>query len=271
MRALLRVYQYINILSIDIVAGAIICALFFAKIFQVQIKTYGLLALGLTVWIIYTVDHLRDAKKIKHHASTQRHRFHQQHFHTLMWLVGLAMVLDTFTIFFIRRQVFEWGLILSAIVMLYLIAQHSLRFLKELFIASLYTCGVLILSATITAIEVDLVHQLLILQFGFIAWINLVLFSWFDQVFDLRDEQNSFVTTVGERATRLFLCGLFGFNFLLTAIQIIFHGPLTPVLILLMMNTILFLIFIWRTALAKNDLYRLIGDAVFLFPVFFLL
>ena len=66
MRAGLRFYQYINILSLDIAAGAVISAVFFAQIFNVQIKPYGLLALGLTVWIIYTVDHLRDAKKIKH-------------------------------------------------------------------------------------------------------------------------------------------------------------------------------------------------------------
>lgn len=271
MSTLFRLYQHINILSLDIVAGAVICALFFAKIFQVQIKTFGLLALGLTVWIIYTVDHLRDAKKIKHRASTQRHRFHQQHFQPLFFVLCLVIVLDTITIFFIRRQVFEWGLILSAMVILYLIAQHSLRFLKELFIASLYTCGVLLLSVTLAKVEVGLTHYLLILQFGCIAWINLVLFSWFDQVFDLRDEQNSFVTIAGERATRLLLCVLFGFNFFITLIQIILQGPLTPVLILFAMNMVLFIIFMWRTAFAKNDLYRLIGDAIFLFPIFFLI
>ncbi len=183
MRAGLRFYQYINILSLDIAAGAVISALFFAQIFNVQIKPYGLLALGLTVWIIYTVDHLRDAKKIKHSASTQRHRFHQQYFYTLTVFVGLAILLDAVTIFFIRRQVFEWGLILFAIVMIYLIVQQYLRFLKEFFIASLYTWGVLLLSITITTITLNITYALLIIQFGLIAWTNLVLFSWFDHAF----------------------------------------------------------------------------------------
>ena len=183
MRAGLRFYQYINILSLDIAAGAVISALFFAQIFNVQIKPYGLLALGLTVWIIYTVDHLRDAKKIKHNASTQRHRFHQQYFYTLTVFAGLAILLDAVTIFFIRRQVFEWGLILFAIVMIYLIVQQYLRFLKEFFIASLYTWGVLLLSITITTITLNITYALLIAQFGLIAWTNLVLFSWFDHHF----------------------------------------------------------------------------------------
>jgi hypothetical protein len=271
MHAVLRIYQYINMLSLDIAAGAVISARFFAKIFNVQIKPYGLVALGLTVWIIYTVDHLRDAKKIKHSASTQRHRFHQQYFNSLIFFLGLAILLDAFTIFFIRRQVFEWGLILLSVVIIYLIVQQYLRFLKEFFIASLYTLGVLLLSITITSMDMSMMHGLLIIQFGMIAWTNLVLFSWFDHVFDQQDKQNSFVTMMGKRATCFFLYGLFGVNFLITAIQVLGFATTTPVLILCIMNIILFLIFTLRSSLAKNDVYRLIGDAVFLVPALFLI
>ena len=271
MRAALRFYQYVNTLSLDIAAGAVISALFFAKIFDVQVKPYGLIALGLTVWIIYAVDHLRDAKNIKHKASTQRHRFHQQYFHVLMIVLFFAIALDTFTLFFIRRQVFEWGLILLVVVILYLIVQQYLRFLKEFFIASLYTCGVLLVSITITTIDVNMMHLLLIIQFGMIAWTNLVLFSWFDHVFDERDEQNSFVTMMGKRATGFFLYGLFGVNFLITAILVASVTTSMPVMILCSMNIILFLIFIFRNSLARYDLYRLIGDAVFLIPAFLLI
>jgi hypothetical protein len=69
-----------NILSLDVVAGAVAGALFFGEILQVQLSFSVLTALGLTVWIIYTLDHLRDAKQILNVASTDRHRFHQEHF-----------------------------------------------------------------------------------------------------------------------------------------------------------------------------------------------
>jgi hypothetical protein len=271
MRAVLRFYQYINILSLDIATGAVISAQFFGKIFNVQIKPYGLMALGLTVWIIYTVDHLRDAKKIKHRASTQRHQFHQQYFHPLIFVLCMAILLDAVTIFFIRRQVFEWGLVLLSAVVFYLIVQQYLRFLKEFFIAALYTCGILLPSITITSIDVDLMDGLLIVQFGLVAWINLVLFSWFDHVFDQQDEQNSFVTMMGKRTTFFFLCGLFGLNFLIAVMQVAEFEFSTPVLMLGIMNITLFLIFVFRNPLAKNDLYRLIGDAVFLIPALFLI
>jgi hypothetical protein len=271
MRAILRLYKNINILSIDIVAGAIIGALFFGKIFQVEIKTFGLIALGLSVWIIYTTDHLRDAKKIRHQASTERHRFHQKHFRTLIRALSLAIALDAISIFYIRRQVFEGGLILLPMVLLYLVVQQYLRFLKEFFIAILYTCGVLLLSVTLTSIEMSITHYLMIFQFGLIAWINLILFSWFDRGYDERDKQNSFVTIIGGKGTCVFLYVLFTLIFLLTLILIWRGGPSTPVAILLMMTIALFVIFIFRAKLARNDLYRMIGDAVFLFPVIYLI
>jgi hypothetical protein len=271
MQALHRFYHYINILSLDIAAGAVASALFFAKIFEVQIKPYGLIALALTVWIIYTIDHLRDAKNIKHSASTERHRFHQQYFHALIFCLGLAVLVDAVTIFFIRRQVLEWGLILWVAVVVYLMFQQFLRFLKEFFIATLYTSGVLLLSVTVTSTELHLDHILLIIQFGMIAWSNLVLFSWFDHVFDQQDKQNSFVTMMGNRTTLLFLYGLFVFSFLIATVQFIAFTISLPVGVLCIMNMVLLLIFIFRRSLSKDDAYRLIGDAVFLIPVFYLI
>ncbi len=271
MRTIIRLYQYVNILSLDIVAGAVISALFFAKIFEVNVKVYGLIALGLTVWIIYTVDHLRDAKKIKHPASTRRHRFHQRNFKALLFFLCWAIVIDAITIFFIRKQVFEWGLILFVGVIVYLIVQQSLRFLKEFVIAALYTCGILILSISLTPIDIGRAHYFHIVQFGLIAWTNLVLFSWFDQHYDQKDEQNSFVTIVGDRLTGDFLYGLCGLNYLLTLIHITLSEVNTPVIILFLMNIVLFFIFFFRKSMAKDDLYRLIGDAVFLLPAIFLI
>jgi hypothetical protein len=271
MRAVLKLYQYLNILSIDIAAGAVVSAMFFAGIFNVQVRAYGLLALGLTVWIIYTADHLRDAKRIKHRASTLRHQFHQRYFTQLIVWLCIAVMLDAVTIYFIRREVFEWGLILFIAVIVYLAVQQSLRFLKELFIATLYTAGILLLSIAAMNLEFTLIHYLLILQFGVIAWTNLLLFSWFDQTFDQQDKQNSFVTILGHRTTYFFLIGLFVFCFLLTAFEILQHGPVAPIIILLIMDSTLLLIFIFQKFFSKNDLYRLVGDAIFLFPFFILI
>ncbi len=271
MRVLFRFFQYINILSLDIVGGAIASALFFGEILNVQIKPIGLVALGLTVWVIYTIDHLRDARKIPHPAATLRHRFHQENFRVLSFILMIATVADAVAIFFIRRQVFEWGMVLTAVVALYLIFHRSLRFLKELFVASLYTAGVLLLSVTVSPVHLSTPHYFMIIQFAIAAWANLVLFSWFDQAFDERNEQNSFVTILGRKTAQIFLYGLFLLSFLLTVIQLLMEIQTAPVLILLLMNATLFLIFMFRVPLEKDDKYRLIGDAVFLFPLLLLI
>ena len=262
MPVLVRFFQYINILSLDIVGGSIASALFFGKILKVQIKPIGLVALGLTVWAIYTIDHLRDARKIAHPAATLRHRFHQDNFRVLLFLLLIAIIADAIAIFFIRRQVFEWGLILSAVVALYLILHRSLRFLKELFVASLYTVGVLLLSVTVSPIHLEMPHYCMIIQFAIAAWTNLLLFSWFDQVFDQRNEQNSFVTILGRKTTQAFLYGLFLASFLLTIVQLLMEIQMAPVLILLLMNATLFLIFMFRVPLEKDDRFQLVKNLI---------
>jgi hypothetical protein len=260
MSVLFKKYQIVNILSIDIVAGAVISALFFSKLLLVEVKIYGLVALALTVWIIYTIDHLRDARRIRHPAATLRHRFHQENYRTLLFVLYGAIVIDAAIILFIRRQVFEWGLILSAIVLLYLMIHRSLRFLKELFIASLYTAGILLLSITTTPVQTGLMHYLVILQFGSIAWANLVLFSWFDVAFD---QQND--------TTEILLIELFALNFIIAIIQLSMAAPIMAVFILIAMNSVLLIIFLFRKVLEKHELYRSIGDAIFMLPAFFLI
>src|SRR5260221_9904362 len=124
MKKILATYRIINILSLDVAAGAVVSASFFARIFNVTILPQGLISLGLTVWIIYTADHLLDAKKLKQAASTERHRFHQQHFNILSVAMLLAMLVDFTQIYFIRNVVFRAGLWLSFIVAIYFLVQH---------------------------------------------------------------------------------------------------------------------------------------------------
>jgi hypothetical protein len=266
------IYRKINLLSLDIVAGVIICALFFSRIFQVYIRPQGLITLGLTVWIIYTADHLLDAHKIKGDASTERHRFHQRNFLPLLLLLGMGTVLNAILIFFIRQPVFFWGLLWIGIVAFYLLFQKHLRFFKEVIAALLYTGGVLLPSLAVSHRAVDFFSGALMIQFFLIAWFNLILFSWFDEEKDIRDKQQSFVTTVGRNRTRRFLFLIFFINGALFVGQLMYPTPwLVPLFILMGMNSILLLILLREQWFRAHDRFRLWGDAVFLIPVLFLL
>jgi hypothetical protein len=269
MHKITGLYRLFNILSLDIAAGAMISAMFFAKLLSVKILPYGLMALGLTVWIIYTADHLRDAKAIGKQAASARHRFHQKYFATLLSIMMAAVVADTVIIFFIRKQVFTWGLVLTALVIVYLVAQRYLKFLKEIFIALLYTGGVLLPSLSVTPLSITSFHVILIIQFALTALINLLMFSWFDSETDATDKLNSFVTALGRSFAGFCIWALLAVNIglgLFLWLEGLYHQP---VLIFWSMNAVLLLIFIFRHRL--RPYYRLPGDAVFLIPGIYLL
>jgi hypothetical protein len=266
MRWLVQGYKLVNMLSIDVAIGAVVSALFFAKLLNVQILPYGIAALGLTVWIIYTVDHLRDAKKVKGQASSERHRFHQKHFRSLVIAVGIASVIDAVLILFIRKPVFIGGIALTVFVALYLLVQSRLFFLKESFVALLYTLGVLLPSIAVTDIEPGFLHLALIAQFVVIAELNLLLFSLFDYEADKHDNLTSFATAFGKNVTTIRIVIEFMLLFGIAITQLFLFGITAYQVILLLSSITLLVIFIFRDSFKQHALYRLVGDAVFFFP-----
>ena len=272
MGKLYWLYRQINLLSLDITAGVVICALFFAGIFQVHIRPQGLISLGLTVWIIYTADHLLDARKIKYIAATERHRFHQNNFTPLAILLGAGILINLILVLFIREEVFQWGLFLISAVLLYLLLQKYLKFFKELFAALLYSSGVMLPSLAVASLPINQGEITIMIQFFLTAWFNLVLFSWFDEERDIQDKHHSFVTTIGKEATRKILFGIFFMNMLLTFYQVFYlELRFVPLCILTTMNIALLIILLNKNWFGVKDRFRLLGDAVFLFPIFYLL
>jgi len=263
----IKAYRYLNLLSIDVALGAVCCALFFAKMLRVRILPYGLIALGFTVWIIYTADHLLDARSIKKNASTTRHRFHQQNFNLIAYALACVAIIAGILIFFIRQQVLTGGIVLLACVGVYLLVQRYINYLKEIVIAVFYTAGVLLPSVMVTDIPISNLPWIVIVQFLIFAFINLLIFSVFDYENDLCDNTISFVTHFGKRAAGVCIWILFASICLLT----LFSSTLSASLIVLAMAFVLMGIYNLYSWFAKHDRFRLFGDAVFIVPVLYLL
>ena len=266
MRYLLRLYRLFNLLSIDVALGSVCSALFFAHILQVHILSYGLIALGLSVWGIYTADHLLDALKIKLPAATARHRFHQQNFKTLLITLVVVMIINGIIILFIRHRVLVAGLYIAAIVGIYFLINRYLKFMKEVFIAVVYTIGVLLPSISVTLQPVHEWPWLIIVSFSATALINLILFSWFDHARDLRDGNISFVTVLGERTSRAVIVLLFLVVLILSVMSLSTAG-----FVILLMNALLLVTFIFHRYFSVHDRFRILGDFVFMLPLVYLL
>lgn len=267
MKNIWQLYRFLNLVSVDVACGAMVCAAFFARIFQIELRPQGLAALGITVWIIYAVDHLLDARQLKKEASTKRHLLHQRNFRAVCTLVAVGVMIDLCLILFIRRQVFVWGMGLAIVVLLYLLFQRLITPFKEATGALLYAGGVLlpVLSLHITPLSASLLF--LMIAFVLTALINLVLFSWFDLEHDRNDTQLSLVTFFGKQNSKRVLSVLFLLQgFLLTGLLV--STPYkTEALILGSMNVALVILLVASDWFKQEDIYRQAGDFIFLFPL----
>ncbi len=272
MNQLVRFYKQLNVLSIDVALGAVFSSAALANLFQVQLRIYAYCALGLTVWIIYTADHLLDAYRIKHRASSDRHLFHQHNFQSLLIAIILATVIDLGLVSLIRTPVLYSGLFLSIVIAVYLLFNRWLGSLKECLVALLYCGGVLLPIVSIAGVQVVYQNKILLLNFFITALLNIILFSWFDRERDKVDNQQSLVLVLGDIVTRRLIYILFAVQLLLGMYNVI-QAPtaLSFLVVLLVMNGVLLIIFLnWRW-FSVDDKYRLAGDAIFFLPLLHLL
>ena len=247
------------------------CA-FFARIFDVTLLSHGMISLGLTVWIIYTVDHLVDARKSKGTPATERHRFHQRHSISLAAALIIAGALLALEALFIRKPVLYAGLAVAVMVVIYLLLQASLRFLKEIAGAVLYASGVVAAPWSLMERALSATEWGIVTLFALTALINLLLFSLFDRKTDLSDNHYSFATTFGVTATRSLIAFLL-LTIVALAIALMVKSPdyQRDMITLLLMNSVLLTILIFPGYFALNDRFRRVGDSVFLIPLVYLL
>jgi len=268
MKGVTKVYRLFNILSLDVAAGAVISTLLFAKIYAAVPSTASLITLGLTVWIIYTTDRLLDVHGIKEEVASARHRFHQRHQATLkFWLILITMI-DGVMLYFIEAVVIKMGLILSLVVAIYILLRTRLYLFKELFIALLYTAGVVLPVFPIH--QISLQTFLPLVPFFFIALLNLIIFSRYERENDMHDNQPSIATILNETSIEILLAWLFVITFSITGVLVLSEAYFVS-LVYIIMTLTLFLIYRYTGFFARNDFYRLAGDAVFLVPLIYIL
>ncbi|MEN7548949.1 hypothetical protein AAG747_13585 [Rapidithrix thailandica] len=274
------IYKYIRVLSLDIVVGACVGALFVASLVKVNLPWLLLADLALSVWLIYTFDHLLDARKITHLPSTFRHAFHQRHANALsltwLFLAGFGIC----SLFLLPIQTLQYGLILLALVALYFLflklVGHLPTVFKELAIALIYTAGIFLGPLSLTQQPWSWYWLILFLEYAALAYINLAEFSIFELKIDTQDEHGSIARKIGEQKTlrmiRVIAAGMGGL--MLAAVLLFYdHTTLffaTQLLFLLMLGSLLAIVQ-WPMIFVKKERYRIWGDLVFLYPLVFLL
>ncbi|EQA45095.1 putative membrane protein [Leptospira broomii serovar Hurstbridge str. 5399] len=136
---------YIHVLSLDICLGVVGSGAYAVTVTGAKMKWAWWILLPLSVWVVYTADHLLDGRKVGESSVNPRHRFHFEYSKILIVLAfGGAILCAALALLFVREIVFLGGLILSvlAIVHLSLASWGKIRFGKEFSVATIYTLGV---------------------------------------------------------------------------------------------------------------------------------
>ena len=273
----MKFYRYIRILSLDVVAGACISSLFIGKILNVTIPVVIVAILGITVWVIYTLDHLWDALRIPQKAHSYRHVFHQHYFKQISLSLIIMLSGAGIILFYLPPITLQYGVLLSIIVMIYFIILLNFKnrniYLKEISIGVIYTFGLFLGPLSLNEYFDLWTVVPLFFQFLGLSIVNLMVFSLFEKTLDEVDGHGSIVGYLGENKVKIVTIFSLILVIVITLVNIlssIYPSEVYNHLVILCMAFVLLGLLIKPRLFIKNESYRIVGDGVFIFPVLLL-
>lgn len=145
LKILARCQYYAEMLSLDVCIGAMGSGAVAQTICRARMRHAWWWILPLSVWVIYTADHLFDAWKLRGKAVNARHRFHHDHFVLLTVLAAIAALAAFLgAVWYLRDLVVLGGLLVGAFAVLHVVLAFwgRVRIGKEFSVAMIYTFGV---------------------------------------------------------------------------------------------------------------------------------
>ncbi|NMM47166.1 hypothetical protein [Marinigracilibium pacificum] len=267
-------YRLIQALSLDITSGAWCCLMAISTVLDIEVKWHEQFLLTSAVWLIYTIDHLLDAHKIDAHAIALRHSIHQQFKIPIITFAILIIICSLYCITLLDDDILKGGLWLCGLVLLYFGIVHFIKgryfIIKEFAAALVYSTGIVL----IPWVRIEEYHFYLLLfhiQIFLLAYCNILILAWFDARKDNYQNQNSVILTKGLKLTVRVTNVLLGIFFVLNVVILFFVKPgLTGFslfqIVFLLMGLTLSWIFTYPNDFRKNEIYRTIGDLIFLYP-----
>jgi len=209
----MRLLRY---LSIDIALGALACGVMVQWLLGVVMPPFWYVVLPACVWLIYTGDHLLDAKRLGKVTDSPRHTFHIQHYSQIQSAFFVILVVTgILAVIGLGIPILFFGALAGGLVGLYFLIAHVFRlkagawFQKELIVAVLYALGIwggplAVKQGGLSVLELVLIFQLILL-----AFMNLLTLSIYEHEWDKKTGQLSMINQLGiENGTkRVYMIG----------------------------------------------------------------
>jgi len=268
----MKIYRYFHFLSLDIVLGALASSCFAARLFAVDPGWVWWITLALTVWLLYTGDHMLDAWRNRKKIERELHAFMNKNRRSLIWSMTLVTVVDMLLIFnLLDQEVMKYALVLAGLVLLFYAMRHVFRKNRVLFIPGEFFVLLIYMAGTwlgpLSAAENGFVPSqgLIALIFAGVLLMNLGVISLYDMKLDNRLGIGSLANALGQKRTRRVLIGTSIAIYLVSLLQfLVFEMDryFKYALILAGMTTILLLVLLYPSRFRRMDYYRLAADAV---------
>ena len=268
----MKIYRYFHFLSLDIVLGALASSCFAARLFAVDPGWVWWITLALTIWLLYTGNHMLDAWRNRKKIERELHFFMNKNRRTMIWSMGVVTVADMLLIFnLLDPGLMKYALVLAGLVLLFYAMRHVFRKNRVLFIPGEFFVLFIYMAGTwlgpVSAVENGFVPSqwLIALIFAGVLLMNLGVISLYDIKLDNRLGIGSLASTLGQKRTRGLLVGTSVAIYLVSLLQfLVFEMDryFKYALILAGMATILLLVLLYPSRFRRNDYYRLAADAV---------
>ncbi len=268
----MKIYRYLHFLSIDIVLGALASSCFAARLFGTDPGYVWWITLALTVWLLYTGDHMLDALRHKKKVEREMHYFMLKHRKLVIYSLGVVAVVNFILIInLLDKKLFKYALVLAGLVLLFYAMRHVfkknriLQIPGEFFVMLLYMAGTWLGPAVAFEGGFEAGHGMIALIFLGVLLMNLGVISLYDIKLDSRMGIASLANLLGLKATKNLLLGTAIAIYLVSFLQfLVFEMDHFSkyALILAGMCTILLLVLYYPSRFRKNDYFRLAADAV---------
>ena len=260
----MRFLKYINILSLDVVLAAWSIAFMLSNLHEIHMHWSVYCSLSVTVWLIYTFDHLMDARSIGANLVSDRHKFHKDHFNTILYGWSIILIASVFVLLprlphkTILYGVFGSALVVGHFVLVKLLGSKlSVWIQKEFGVALVFSLGVFTGPLSyMKEFDVNLLAEFT--RLFLVAFFNLIMFSLFDLGIDKTQNQTSLTRYLGVKRTYILLLSI-DFIFVLTLFFCHFDSSLYFYSSVLFFYNILVLIKFNSKSVKQ---YRLIGDSI---------
>ena len=272
----MSIYNFINTYSVFVAVGSLSSYLFFSKL--LDIKPNYIVATGLSIglWVIYTFDHLLDGLRLGDKASSTRHREHFLKLKqiTRLVIIGLASLIGLS--FWVPFIYYNYIVFLCILTLIHFLINYNLsirfvvlRYFKEVFIAFVVTIGFVITPVLELHSSIDM-NQLIyvFMLFYFINLSNLLIFSYFDNELDKKDNITTIVHFFGLVKLRGLIYSGIALSFIILTISYM-NEEINEVsfYVFLSMQVTLMGIIIFPSFFGTNERYRFFGDLIYLYPI----